>query len=72
LHDDGRCPDPTTVHPFLEYPQVIFNDFSPKINFSLTFNQPSSIPFFSNLLRIHPPRNPHLQTSINVPHPLLL
>ena len=72
LEDDGGWGNRRTVDAFVKYAEVIFKEFSGKINFWLTFNEPWCIAFLSNLLGIHAPGNKDLQTSINVAHGLLV
>lgn len=72
LQDVGGWENRRTIDAFVKYAEIIFREFSGKIKFWLTFNEPWCIAFLSNLEGKHAPGKQDLQVALNVGHHVLV
>ncbi|SER49262.1 broad-specificity cellobiase [Gracilibacillus ureilyticus] len=72
LQDKGGWNNRETIDAFVQYAEVIFKEFSGKINKWLTLNEPWCISFLSNYIGVHAPGNKNLQLAAQISHHLLV
>jgi len=72
LQDDGGWANPTIVHTFSTYAQLIAREFRDKVQHWLILNEPSVIAALGHLQGIHAPGIKDLAAYLKVSHNLLL
>lgn len=72
LQDEGGWDNRATIAAFVEYADVMFREFSGKINYWITLNEPWCISYLSNYIGAHAPGLTDLQLATNVAHHLLV
>lgn len=72
LQDRGGWKNRETVDAFVEYAEVLFKEFSGKINHWLTINEPWCVAFLGHYSGEHAPGEKNLQSALTVSHHLLL
>lgn len=72
LQDEGGWDNRETIDAFVEYSELMFKEFSGKIKYWITLNEPWCISYLSNYLGLHAPGNKDLQLATNVAHNLLV
>ncbi|GAE91932.1 beta-galactosidase [Gracilibacillus boraciitolerans JCM 21714] len=72
LQDKGGWNNRETIDAFVNYAEVMFNEFSGKIKQWLTLNEPWCISFLSNYIGVHAPGNHDLQLATQISHHLLV
>lgn len=73
LQDKGGWNNRETIDAFVNYAEVMFNEFSGKIKQWLTLNEPWCISFLSNYIGVHAPGGNHdLQLATQISHHLLV
>ncbi|KAB8125595.1 beta-glucosidase [Gracilibacillus oryzae] len=72
LEDKGGWNNRETIDAFVQYAELMFNEFSGKIKSWLTLNEPWCISFLSNYIGAHAPGNKDLQLATQISHHLLV
>lgn len=72
LEDKGGWNNRDTIDAFVKYAEVMFKEFSGKINYWITLNEPWCISFLSNYIGLHAPGNKDLQLATQISHHLLV
>ncbi|QGH33892.1 beta-glucosidase [Gracilibacillus salitolerans] len=72
LQDKGGWANRETIDAFVDYAELMFKEFSGKINKWLTLNEPWCISFLSNYIGVHAPGNQDLQLATQISHHLLV
>lgn len=72
LQDQGGWNNRATIDAFVQYAELMFEEFSGKIKHWITLNEPWCASFLSNFIGAHAPGNTDLQLAINVAHHLLV
>lgn len=70
LQDEGGWDNRETIDAFVNYAELMFNEFSGKVKKWITFNEPWCVSFLSNYMGLHAPGNQNLQLAVNVAHHL--
>jgi beta-glucosidase len=72
LQDKGGWGNRETIDAFVDYAELMFQEFSGKIKKWLTLNEPWCISFLSNFIGVHAPGNQDLQLATQISHHLLV
>jgi beta-glucosidase len=72
LQDKGGWANRETIDAFVRYAETMFKEFSGKIKYWITLNEPWCISYLSNYIGVHAPGNQDLQLATNVAHHLLV
>ncbi|MBU9722965.1 MULTISPECIES: GH1 family beta-glucosidase [Bacillaceae] len=72
LQDIGGWNNRETIDAFVEYAELMFNEFNEKIKCWITINEPWCASFLSNYIGNHAPGLQDLQLATNVAHHLLV
>jgi beta-glucosidase len=72
LQDKGGWNNRETIDAFVKYSEVMFKEFSGKIKYWITLNEPWCISFLSNYIGVHAPGNKDLQLATQISHHLLV
>ncbi|MDC3417021.1 GH1 family beta-glucosidase [Aquibacillus salsiterrae] len=72
LQDEGGWHNRETIDAFVNYAEVMFKEFSGKIKYWITLNEPWCISFLSNYIGVHAPGNKDLQLATQISHHLLV
>jgi beta-glucosidase len=72
LQDKGGWDNRETIDAFVRYAETMFKEFSGKIKYWITLNEPWCISYLSNYIGVHAPGNQDLQLATNVAHHLLV
>lgn len=72
LQDKGGWHNRGTIDAFVQYAELMFKEFSGKIKFWITLNEPWCISFLSNYIGAHAPGNKDLQLAAQISHHLLV
>ncbi len=72
LQDEGGWKNRKTIDAFVEYAEILFKEFSGKINMWLTINEPWCVSFLGYFSGEQAPGEQNLQSAIDVAHHLLV
>jgi beta-glucosidase len=72
LQDEGGWDNRATIEAFVNYAEVMFKEFSGKIKYWITLNEPWCVSYLSNYIGMHAPGYTDLQLATNVAHHLLV
>ncbi|WP_186577102.1 GH1 family beta-glucosidase [Aquibacillus kalidii] len=72
LQDKGGWNNRETIDAFVNYSETMFKEFSGKIKYWITLNEPWCIAFLSNYIGLHAPGNQNLQLATQISHHLLV
>ncbi|MFA9558374.1 GH1 family beta-glucosidase [Evansella sp. AB-rgal1] len=72
LQEEGGWNNRATIDAFVQYAEVMFREFSGKIKYWITLNEPWCTSFLSNFIGAHAPGNTDLQLATNISHHLLI
>lgn len=72
LQDKGGWGSRETIDAFEQYAEVMFKEFSGKIKYWITLNEPWCISFLSNMIGEHAPGYKDPQLAVNVAHHLMI
>jgi beta-glucosidase len=72
LQDQGGWNRRETIEAFVAYAELMFQEFSGKIQYWITLNEPWCISYLSNYIGMHAPGFKDLQLATNVAHHLLI
>lgn len=72
LQEKGGWKNRETVDAFVEYAEILFKEFSGKIKYWLTINEPWCVAFLGHYSGEHAPGEKNLQSALDVAHHLLL
>ncbi|MFS1514449.1 GH1 family beta-glucosidase [Chengkuizengella sp. SCS-71B] len=72
LQDQGGWENRETIDAFVNYAELMFKEFSGKINNWMTLNELWCISFLSNYLGMHAPGKQDLQVAVDIAHHLLM
>ncbi|WP_371069090.1 GH1 family beta-glucosidase [Sediminibacillus sp. JSM 1682029] len=72
LQDKGGWNNRETVEAFVSYAELMFREFSGKIDSWITINEPWCVSFLSNYIGAHAPGNRDLGLAVTISHHLLL
>lgn len=72
LQDQGGWNSRETIDAFVAYAELMFQEFSGKIHYWITLNEPWCISYLSNYIGMHAPGFKDLQLATNVAHHLLI
>jgi beta-glucosidase len=72
LEDEGGWNNRETIDAYLQYAKTMFQQFSGKVRYWITFNEPWCISFLSHYMGVHAPGHQDLQLALNVSHHLLV
>lgn len=72
LQDEGGWDNRNTIEAFVEYAELMFKEFSGKIKYWITLNEPWCVSFLSNYMGVHAPGNTDLQLATTISHHLLI
>ncbi|RIW34249.1 beta-glucosidase [Bacillus salacetis] len=72
LQDKGGWDNRETIDAFVRYAETMFKEFSGKIKFWITLNEPWCVSYLSNYIGAHAPGYQDLQLATNIAHHLLV
>lgn len=72
LQDMGGWKNRATIDAFVRYAEIIFKEFTGKINYWVTFNEPWCVSFKSHYIGDQAPGEKNLQSALDVAHHLLV
>ncbi|MCT8137152.1 beta-glucosidase [Anaerobacillus sp. CMMVII] len=72
LQDKGGWDNRETIEAFVNYAETMFKEFTGKIKFWITLNEPWCVSYLSNYLGLHAPGYTDLQLATSIAHNLLV
>lgn len=72
LQDEGGWDNRDTIDAFVDYATLMFEEFSGKIKYWVTLNEPWCTSFLGNYIGTHAPGNTDLQLATTISHHLLI